>query len=192
MTARVPLSAALVVLSLVMLKAAPQESGRPIETTEARPAASPADRSPAPRVRSSNPYIRAMIDEATRRSATFRSLVTGIEATNGIVYVEQGSCLHTDGACLSLNVTSAGDYRMLRVIVDARRPDWDVMEAIGHELMHALEVLGDRGLKDTAGVYEFYAQGRQGVSRPFETKEAIEAGYAVRREVTSFARASLN
>jgi hypothetical protein len=191
MTAWVPLSAALVVLSLFTVKAAPQESGKPVEVL--RPIASVAgDGSAGPRVRSSHPYVRAMIDEATRRSATFRGLITSIEATNGIVYVEHGSCLHTDGACLSLNVTPAGDYRMLRVIVDARRPDWDVMEAIGHELMHALEVLRDPGLKDTASVYEFYAQGRQGVHRPFETKEAIDAGYAVRREVTSFARASLN
>ena len=80
----------------------------------------------------------------------------------------------------------------MTAIVDARRPDWDVMEAIGHELMHAVEVLRDSGLKDTASVYEFYAQGRQGVARPFETQEAIDAGYAVRRDVTSFAKVSLN
>jgi hypothetical protein len=191
MTAWVPLSAALVVLSLFTVNAAPQESGTPVEALAALANAGE-NGSAGPRVRSSHPYIRAMIDEAMLRSATFRGLVTAIEATNGIVYIEQGACLHTDGACLSLNLTPAGDYRFLRVIVDARRPDWDVMEAIGHELMHALEVLRDPGLKDTASVYEFYAQGRQGVQRPFETKEAIDAGYAVRREVTSFARASLN
>jgi hypothetical protein len=191
MTAWVPLSAALVVLSLSTVKAAPQESGKPAEALA--PLANAAgDASGGPRVRSSHPYIRAMIDEAILRSATFRGLVTAIEATNGIVYIEQGSCLHTDGACLSLNLTQAGDFRFLRVIVDARRPDWDVMEAIGHELMHALEVLRDPRLNDTAGVYEFYAQGRQGIHRPFETKEAIDAGSAVRQEVTSFARASLN
>jgi hypothetical protein len=189
MTAWIPLSAALVVLSLVTLEAQPQEH----DATAVTPLATGAAQTDGgPRVRSSHPYIRAMIDEATRRSATFRGLVTSIEATNGIVYVENGTCLHTDGACLSINLTQAGDYRFLRVIVDARRPDWDVMASIGHELMHALEVLRDPGLKDTASVYGFYAQGRQGVPRPFETKEAIDAGNAVRRDVTSFARASLN
>jgi hypothetical protein len=191
MTARVPLSAAIVLVSVVTLPAATPASGdgREVRAPLANAAGNTAL---GPRVRSSHPYIRAMIDEAGLRSATFRSLVAAIEATNGIVYVEHGSCLHTEGACLSLNVTSAGGYRILRVTVDARRPDWDVMEAIGHELMHALEVLRDPGLKDTTSVYELYAQGRQGVQRPFETKEAIDAGYAVRREVTSFARASLN
>jgi hypothetical protein len=191
MTARVPVSAALVVLSLVTFQAERQANGGTVETSPP-PANGAGGVSAAPRVRSSHPYIRAMIDEAMRRSATLHALVQAIEVTNGIVYVENGSCLHTGGGCLSLNLTPAGDYRILRVIVDARRPDWDVMEAIGHELTHALEVLRNPGLKDTASVYEFFAQGRQGVDRPFETNEALDAGYAVRREVTSFARARPN
>ena len=150
------------------------------------------DSSLGPRVRSSHPYLHAMINEAVLRSATFSGLVMEIAATNGIVYVEHGSCLHAVRACLTLNITAAGDYRILWVIVDARQPDWDVMASIGHELTHALEVLRNPALKNIADVYQFYAQGRQASSRPFETTAAIEAGFAVRHEVSSFARASLN
>jgi hypothetical protein len=144
------------------------------------------------RVRSSHAYIRAMIDEAVMRSATFRRLVTAIDATNGIVYVEQGACVHKLRACLTLDVTAAAQYRILRVIVDARQPDWDVMASIGHELRHALEVLENPALVDSASVYLFYAQGREGNDHPFETRAAMDAGFAVRNEVSSFAKATLN
>ena len=141
-----------------------------------------------PRVRSSHAYIRAMIEEAAQRSDTFRRLVKAIEATNGIVYVEQGACGHSVRACLSLNVTAAAEYRILRVIVDARQPDWDVMSSIGHELQHALEVLGNLTLTSVEQVFLFYS--REGTSRDdsFETAAAVKTGDAVRNEVGSYAR----
>src|SRR6185503_12991737 len=100
---------------------------------------------------------------------------------DGIVYVEHGACLRGVRACLALEVTTAGDYRILRVMVDARQPDWDVMASIGHELRHAIEVLENRALVDTASVYLFFAKGSVDNGRPFETSEAIEAGFAVRK-----------
>ena len=151
-----------------------------------------AECSVGPRVRSSHAYLRAMIDQAVVRSSTFRRIVAAIEATDGIVYVEHGDCKHGVRACLALDVTPAAGYRILRVIVDARQPDWDVMASIGHELRHALEVLEDPGLVDTARVFQFYAQAHHEKDRPFETRAAIDAGFAVRNEVSSFARGRLN
>lgn len=145
-----------------------------------------------PRVRSSHPYLRAMIDEAVVRSSTFRRIIDAIEATDGIVYVEHGDCKHGVRACLALAVTAAGGYRILRVFVDARQRDWDVMATIGHELRHALEVLEDPGLVDTALVYQFYAQAHHDKDRPFETRAATDAGFAVRNEVSAFARGRSN
>jgi hypothetical protein len=145
-----------------------------------------------PRVRSSHAYLRAMIDQALARSSTFRRIVAAIEATDGIVYVEHGDCKHGVRACLVLDVTAAAGYRILRIIVDARQPDWDVMASIGHELRHALEVLEDPGLVDTPGVYLFYAQAHQEKDRPFETRAAVDAGSAVRNEVSAFARGRVN
>jgi hypothetical protein len=146
----------------------------------------------APRVRSSHAYLRAMIDQAIVRSSTFRRIVDAIQATDGIVYVEHGNCQQGVRACLILDVTAAAGFRILRVIVDARQPDWDVMASIGHELRHALEVLEDPGLVDTPGVYLFYAQAHDEKARPFETRAAIDAGFAVRNEVSSFAKGKVN
>jgi len=151
-----------------------------------------ADSLSGPRVRSSHRYLRAMIDEAALRSSTFRSIVAAIEATNGIVYVEHGACMHGVRTCLALDVTTAAGYRILRVFVDARQPDWDVMASIGHELRHALEVLENPALVDRVSVYLFYAQNRGAKDRPFETRAAIDAGFAVRNEVSSFAKGRLN
>src|SRR5262249_17238924 len=92
-----------------------------------------------PRVGSSHPYIPAMIEEGQVRSGTFRRLVRTIEETNGLVYVEAGDCRHGVNACLPLAISSSGEYRILRVLIDARRPDWEVMASIGHELQHACE-----------------------------------------------------
>jgi hypothetical protein len=143
-----------------------------------------------PRVRSSHAYLRAMIDEAIQRSSTFRALVEAIEATNGIVYVEHGSCGHSVRACLSLSVTPAAEFRILRVLVDARQPDWEVMASIGHELRHALEVLGETTATTSEAVYLVYV--REGATTAggtaFETAAATRAGNAVKNDVVSFAR----
>jgi hypothetical protein len=142
------------------------------------------------RVRSSHPYIRAMLEEARERSATFRGLVQAIEATDGIVYVEQGPCGHGVRACLTLSITPAAEYRILRVLVDARQPDWEVMASIGHELQHALEVLNDLALKTGEEMFLFYAREGLNMERSFETGNAIRAGNAVKNEVVSFSRKS--
>ena len=151
-----------------------------------------ADAAPLPRVRSTHAYLRAMIGEAARRSQTFRGLVAAIEATDGIVYVEHGACMRNIHACLVLDVTAAGNNRILRIMVDARQPDWEVMSSIGHELRHALEVLENRSVVDNASIFFFYAQTRDAKDRPFETRAATEAGDAVRREVGSFAKGKPN
>ena len=143
-----------------------------------------------PRVRSSHPYIRAMIEEAAQRSPTFRRLIENIEATDGIVYVEQGVCGHHVRACLAMMVTPTGDYRFLRVLIDARQPDWNVMATIGHELQHALEVLENRTITTSEAIYLFYKREGETMDDHFETGAAERMGDIVSKEVTSFSRRS--
>jgi hypothetical protein len=86
----------------------------------------------------------------SRRSTTFQRLVHVIEATDGIVYVERGQCVHGVRACLTFSTTQADKFRVLRILVDPRQPDWDVMALIGHELQHAIyHVERLRGILDT-------------------------------------------
>jgi len=145
--------------------------------------------SPAmPRVRSSHPYIRAMVAEAQVRSATFRRLVSLIESSDGIVYIEEGDCGHGVHACLPPLVTYSGGFRILRVLIDARQEDWEVMSNIGHELQHAMEVLREPSARTNTGAFFLFYPTNAGSRNRFETSEALRAGDAVRNEVASFAR----
>jgi hypothetical protein len=135
------------------------------------------------RVRTNSAVVATLIQEATQRSATFRSLVETIHVSDGIVYVNEGDCGHGVRACLA-DVKAAGPNRILRIQVDTRKADWDLMGSIGHELRHAVEVLGDPAITSNAAMYFFYTRtGRRGTATSFETQAAVEAGHAVRGEV---------
>src|SRR5215216_4172151 len=74
-----------------------------------------------PRVRSEDPLIAQLIADAPAMSATFRDLVTAIDATNGIVYVQSGLCGRGARACLAHSLQLAGPHRILRVLISTRR-----------------------------------------------------------------------
>jgi len=154
-------------------------AGRPASATGA-------DDASIGRVRSTSLAITALIREAGERSKTFRGLVAAINASDGIVYVEEGICGHGVRACL-VTVIAAGSNRILRVKVDTRKAaDSNLMWLIGHELRHTLEVLSDRTVKSQVDMYFLYGQtGRQqNGGRAFETAAATEAGEAIRAELT--------
>jgi hypothetical protein len=137
------------------------------------------------------PHVRAngdaaiawLIDEASRASATFRSLVTAINNTNGLVYVEQGRCRHGVRACLMLSVTVAGPHRILRIVLDLNRDPVGLLAVLGHELQHALEVLSNARLTTSQDVYLFYLRAAPTANDTFETDAAIRAGLQVERDV---------
>ena len=142
------------------------------------------DTSEFPRIRSSSAKLASLISEAKERSPTFSALVTAIEATDGIVFVQDGRCRQGRQACLTWRVTLAGPYRMLFVRLDARKSDLDLMASAGHELRHALEVLADASLRSTEAIHFFYMRGLSPESfRTAETAAAEATGNAVFLEV---------
>jgi hypothetical protein len=92
------------------------------------------------RIRTDSPVLRTLVRDASKRSQTFRELVAAIDASDGIVYVRVGACGRLR-ACLLHRVGCAGRYRVLTILVDLKRPDVNLMGALGHELRHAVEVL---------------------------------------------------
>jgi hypothetical protein len=139
-------------------------------------------------VRSTSPAIRELIDDAMFESPTFRGIVRAIVATDGIVYVEDGVCRHGVHACLLLDVTPAGGYRILHILVDrggtlAHRSRLDLIATIGHELRHALEVLSERTIRSAAAVFLFYVHRAPTSNSTFETVAAVAAGTAIRGEL---------
>src|SRR5580700_2599927 len=97
------------------------------------------------RVRSTDNALAGLIDQATRRSETFRRLLATIQASNGIVYVEPGECGHGVRACLKMWMHVSGPNRFVRIVITRSKadPDLEVMGSLGHELQHAIEVLSE-------------------------------------------------
>ena len=138
---------------------------------------------PGARVRAVGQKLVALIDEATARSETFRRLVAEVDQTDGIVYVAEGECGHDVRACLTNLITLAGPNRVLRILVDPHKLDRELMGSIGHELQHAVEVLSQRGIRNTFAMIMFYYTTVGLHGGRFETRAAIEAGNAVRTEL---------
>jgi hypothetical protein len=117
-------------------------------------AAQPSDR--LPRVRPDNALIATTIARATGQSVTFRALIDAIDATDGLVYVEEGRCRRGVRACLSLSLVIAGPHRVLRILVDPRKsPGCELAMSIGHELQHALEVLSNVHVRSSSQMFHF-------------------------------------
>jgi hypothetical protein len=146
-----------------------------------------ADTPAMPRVRSHHPGIASLIERAAVRSKTFRGLVEAIDASNGIVYVEEGRCgRHGVKSCVA-TITQAAANRVLVVKIDIRNDDGELMGLIGHELRHAIEILGDPSVVDATSMYFLYQRiGRLGTYTAFETQAAVQAGNAVRAEVSKY------
>jgi len=136
-----------------------------------------------PRVRTFDSTISVFLKTERERSMTFDNLIGRINHTDGLVYVYVGKCPHRIHACFPYSVRLAGPNRLLRIIVDARRPPQDVAASIAHELTHAMEVLAENGIRDDLAIFNFYY--RNGVKRgeAFETYEAIETELKVRSEL---------
>jgi hypothetical protein len=80
-------------------------------------------------------------------------------------------------------VSGAGSLRLLRVLVETKRADRDLIGSIGHELQHAVEVLEHRNLQNDAAVYLFYARVSSRVAGRLETEAAVQAGQRVRAQM---------
>ena len=145
------------------------------------PVNSPAVSPGITRVRTVGSTLALIVIQAAARSSTFGQLVQAIDQTDGIVYVEYGHCGHGVRACL-LAITAAGANRIVRVRVDTKKADWDLMGSIAHELQHAVEVLGNPAVISTRAMHFFYQREGRLIGNVFETAAAIRAGNDVRAE----------
>jgi hypothetical protein len=141
-----------------------------------------------PHVRALDPVLRGLVDEGARRSMTFRAVVTRIDASDGIVYVEIGTCsVGSLRACLLLAVREAGHTRYLNIhVTDRRQRRDDDIAMIGHELQHANELLSAAWVRNSADAYALFMRiGSAASIRSFETGEAQRIGALIAQELAS-------
>jgi len=137
------------------------------------------------RVRSSDASLAALIDRAAAHSRTFQRLLESIEHSNGIVYVEVGTCTHGVRACLQMWMKTVGPNRFLRIAIDRRKSERDAetMGLIGHELQHAVEGLSESGVTDGVSLYNFFQRFAPTEKGRFETTAALDAGDRIQEEL---------
>ena len=140
--------------------------------------------SPYPRVRSSDQRLNAALRDGVERSPILRRLIQTIDASDGLIYLHEGVCVHGGPACLVMSVRIAGPNRLLHILVDLRkRGGCQIVGSIGHELHHAVEVLSDPSVRSDWGIVSFfYNTGTKRDWGRFETEAAKQVGLDVERE----------
>ena len=95
------------------------------------------------RIRSADGAVRQAIDQGLERSATFRALVTAVQASSAVVYITRVPYLpgNMEG-CVPLETDGASGYRYIRMSIRSGLTQERMTVVIGHELQHVLENLG--------------------------------------------------
>src|SRR5204863_5780985 len=96
--------------------------------------------SPSRHVRASEPQILALIDAGLSRSATFRSVVATLDASDVIVYIHQKRGRESLGGYMAHRVVARGGYRYLQIAIETRGPHGRLVPLLAHELQHAIEI----------------------------------------------------
>jgi hypothetical protein len=172
-------------LGLMLVAGAVEAAAQPDVT----PAGCPAQARVPTQLRALDCQLAEAIADGLARSSTFRRVVERVGALNGVVYIQARPYVDSrtnrvlDGA-LSHAVTTAGPYRVLRVLV--RPQHGDVMVALlGHELQHVLEVLGALDASTEQDVDRLFERiGAQAFAGAVETAAATATERTIRLELS--------
>jgi len=142
---------------------------------------------PDRRVRATDARLQSLLAEGLNRSRTFASLVTALNRTDVIVYVESVMTLPKDTMGRLTMTPKTGDFRYLRVQIRADLSRREAIALIGHELRHALEIADATEVRDSTamiGLYERIGH-TSGGDHDYDTDAAQDTGRTVRRELNS-------
>lgn len=141
------------------------------------------------RIRPQDPRLTDLLRDGVARSATFRALVTRIEAGNVFVYLSLSPMMKSTLAGKLTWITNAGRFRYLRATINTEQSFDQMIATLAHELQHAVEVSADDRVTDQRSLQELYKRiGRPsftGITAGWETDAAQQTGLQVRRELTA-------
>ena len=146
-------------------------------------------RNGGPRIRPQDDRTTAMMAAGVARSASFRTLVDRIEASDVFVYVGMSPLLKSNMAGRLTWMTKAGGYRYLRAAISTGLLPDQIIASLAHELQHVVEVIDESDVIDEPSLETLYKRiGRRsqaGVTAAWETVAAQEAAIRVRRELNA-------
>jgi hypothetical protein len=176
-----PLSVGLVsMLALMDPIAAPPASSAPSISPAHYLLLSAADR----RVRATDARLRSLVAEGLHRSRTFAALVTALNRTDVIVYIESVMVLPKGTMGRLALMPPAGEFRYLRVQIRADLARREAIALIGHELQHAMEIARATEVRDASSMIKLYERiGHASGEHAYDTEAAQDTGRIVRREI---------
>jgi hypothetical protein len=141
---------------------------------------------PATHLRATSPIVRSLIDEAAVSSPIVNRLISQLENSDTIVYVELTGSPEIPRARTTLAAATC-EFRFLRISINVLIPPIDRLPLLAHELQHATEIAGAIEARDENGIRELYNRiGVWGGADRYETRAATDVERSVRAE--QFAR----
>ena len=156
------------------------------------PAAAPAPSyallvSPNRKVRATDARIKQYLSEGLERSATFARLLSTLNESDVIVYIERVPTLPRETMGRLTIVPMTNGPRYLRIQIRSDLSSMEAIALIGHEMRHALEVAEAPRVRDSGGLIELYERigHSSGGDHVYDTDAAQDAGRRIRRELLS-------
>jgi hypothetical protein len=138
-------------------------------------------------VRASEPRILSLIDAGLSHSATFRRLVTTLNDSDVIVYIETKTTRQALGGYLAHSIVAQGSYRYLHIAVETQGAERRLVSLLAHELQHAIEVAQTPNARDAESLQRMFAQLAVkfgcGGTTCYETQAAKDVERVVREEL---------
>ena len=140
--------------------------------------------SPTRHIRTAFPYITSLLKDGFYKSPTFARLVTRLERSDLIVYVEvlQQMPAGVEGRLLML--PRAHDTRYVRIQMGTQMSIADGVALLAHELEHATELADAPGVVNMDEFVALYERiGQRNGWHQYETAAAQETARQVRSEI---------
>jgi hypothetical protein len=117
---------------------------------------------------------------------TIGALVQELEASDLIVYVETAA-LANPASARTVLMGAVKNNRYVRVTLNRMTSPEGLIELLGHELQHAVEIARAREVRDRDGMVALYQRIglRKESTNRFETQLARDTGHRVRAEIAS-------
>lgn len=149
-----------------------------------------------PRVRITDERLRALFEEGLQNSPTLRELVSRLERSDVVVYVQPdyyGLSSYAGGLTF---LSASGGLRYVVARVDWLRAPAQQIAMIGHELQHAAEVAENPEIVDDASMFREYVRmgtvnGWLGSGVAVDTPEAGDIERRVAQELRGISRPAL-
>jgi hypothetical protein len=138
-----------------------------------------------PHIRVRDAGLERLLQRGLDRSPMLRRLVQTLDESDVIVYVElQPRMPHSLPAGLVLS-GAGGGMRYLRISLHPRNTQKQMIEMLGHELQHAVEIAGEASVQSPESLSAHFARIGRRTDNGWETDAARDAGRIARREFTA-------